>query len=275
MEDEMKLIACIVLILLIPAAATAEVIASVDDVTLTWDDVVNMIGGEQNAQYLGITSEASAIEVLQSWVREEIMVQAAENSGLESDPAVREVIEQARRQILLEAYMADIVDGMAPSQLEIDNYLDVWLSTYMKSAHMRHIIVDDENLANSLLARIHAGSDFAVLAMEYSIGPSAEDGGDLGWIMRGQSGYMSFDEAAFRLGEGEVSSIVETGAGYHIIKVVETQLLTPEPTVQEIRQMVTMELTQAMQEEAIMAKLEILEVNHDIVLHPERLLAHL
>ncbi len=274
MEDEMRYIACIALILLIPAAS-AEVIASVDDETLTWDDVLNMIGGEQNVQYLGITSEAGAIEVLQSWVREEVMVQAAENSGLDSDPAVREVIEQARRQILLEAFMADIVEGLQPSQLEIENYADVWLSTYRKSAHVRHIILQDENLANSLLARIRAGSDFAALAQEYSIGPSSEDGGDLGWIMRGQSGYMSFDEAAFRLGEGEVSNVVETGAGYHIIKVVETQLLDPEPTVEEIKQVVALELTQAMQEEAIMAELDVLEMNHDIVLYPERLLEHL
>ncbi len=270
----MRFIAYIVLILLIPAAASAEVIASVGDVTLTWEDIISMIGGEQNVQYLGITTEANALEVLESWVREEVMVKAAESGGLESDPEVRDAIEQSRRQILLEAFMANIVKDLQPSQLEIDNYTDVWLNTYKKSAHIRHIIVEDENLANSLLARINAGSDFAALAQEYSIGPSASDGGDLGWITRGQSGYMSFDEATFRLGEGEVSNVVETAAGFHIIKVIETQLLSPEPAVDEIKQMITMELVQEMQEEAIMAEIEILEVNHDIVLYPERLLEH-
>ncbi len=62
----------LLLTLLIPAAASADVIASVDDITLTWDDVLGMIGGEENVQYLGIPTEASAIEVLQSWVRERI-----------------------------------------------------------------------------------------------------------------------------------------------------------------------------------------------------------
>ncbi|MEN8208095.1 MAG: peptidylprolyl isomerase [Candidatus Fermentibacteria bacterium] len=271
----MKFILYFALIMLIPAAASADVIASVDDVTLTWNDVVSMIGGEENVQYLGISSEASAIEVLESWVREEVMIQAAENSGLESDPVVRELIEQARRQILLEAFMTDIVAGMQPSRLEIENYANVWLSTYRKSAHVRHIIVQDLNLANSLLARISAGSDFAALAQEYSIGPSSVDGGDLGWITRGQSGYMSFDEAAFSLEDGELSNVVETGAGFHIIEVIGTQLLTPEPAVEEIQQVVAMELTQVMQEEAIMAELEILELNHTIVLYPERLLEHL
>jgi len=275
LEDEMRFIAYFVLILIIPVAASADVIASVDDATLTWDDVVGMIGGEENVQYLGITSEASAIEVLQSWVREEVMVQAAENSGLAAEPAVVELLEQARRQILLEAFMANIVDGMQPSQLEIENYADVWLTTYRNSAHVRHIIVQDENLANSLLARIRAGSDFAAIAMEYSIGPSGESGGDLGWITRGQSGYMSFDEAAFRLSAGEVSNVVETGAGFHIIEVLETQILSPEPPIDEIQQVVAMELTQVIQEEAIMAELETLEMNHDVELYPERLLEHL
>ena len=271
----MKIIVYLALILFITAAASADVIASVDDATLTWDDILYMIGGEENVQYLGISSEAGAIEVLQSWVREEIMVQAAENSGLDSDPAVREILEQTRRQILLEAFMMKIVEGMQPSQLEIENYADVWLSTYRKSAHVRHIIVQDENLANSLRARVSAGSDFAALAQEYSIGPSSENGGDIGWVARGQSGYMSFDEAVFRLEDGEVSNVVETGAGFHIIEVIETQLLSPEPTVEEIQEVVTIELTQVMQEEAIMAELDILEVDYDIVLYPERLLEHL
>ncbi len=271
----MRFITCLAIILLIPVALSAEIIASVDDATLTWDDILAMIGGEQNIQYLGITSEAGAVEILNSWVREEVMVQAAEAEGLESNPIVQDAIEQARRQILLEAYMADLVSDLQPSQLEIENYVDAWISTYKKTSHLRHIIVQDENLANSLLARINAGSDFAELALEYSIGPSGVEGGELGWITRGQSGYMAFDEAAFRLEAGEVSDIIETGAGYHIISAVETQLLSPEPTVEEITQLVAMELTQTMQEEVIMAEIESLEINHTIVLYPERLMEHL
>ncbi len=270
----MRFIICIMLIMVIPLAASAEVLASVDDKTLTWEDVLNMIGGEENAQYLGISSEAAALEVLKSWVREEVIVQTAESNGLASDPAVLDAIEQSRRQILLEAYMSDVVDGLQPSQLEIENYLDEWLGTYRKSIHVRHIIVQDENLANSLLARVRAGADFASLAQQYSIGPSGEDGGDLGWITRGQSGYMAFDEAAFRLGEGEVSEVTETGAGFHIIKVIETRPLSPEPSDTDIKQMVTAELTQALQEEAIMSDLEVLEQDHNVVLYPERLLEH-
>lgn len=264
----------ITLLLIIPAVSLAEVLATVDDASLTWDDILQMIGGEENVQYLGITSEANAIEVLESWVREEIMIRAAEKSGFESDPAVAAAIEQARRQILLEVYMGDIVSGLQPSQMEIENYVNEWLDTYKIRIHARHIIVQDENLANSLLARIRAGSDFAALAQEYSLGPSATDGGDLGWILRGQSGYMYFDEAAFRLNEGTISDVIVTGAGYHIIKVIETQPLSPEPSDEEIHQVVAMELTQAIQEEAILEQIEELEIQYTVQLYPDRLLQH-
>lgn len=271
----MRYILIITILLLLPAASLAEVLATVNGTSLTWDEIVQMIGGEQNAQFLGITSLISADEVLRSWVREEIMVLAAESNNLESIPEVAYAIEQSRRQILLEVYMGDIVADLQPSQLEIENYVDEWLDTYKKSIHARHIIVQDENLANSLLARLRAGSDFATIALEYSVGPSGVDGGDLGWITRAQSGYMSFDEAAFRLPEGGISDIVETGVGYHIIKVVETQPLSPEPTVSEITQVVAMELTQKLQEDAVLEQVESLETQYTIVTYPERLLQHL
>lgn len=271
----MRFILIITILLLLTAASLADVLATVNSTSLSWDDIVQMIGGEQNAQFLGITSLATADEVLQSWVREEIMVLAAENNGLESIPEVTYAIEQARRQILLEVYMNDLVSDLQPSQLEIENYVDEWLDTYMKSIHARHIIVQDIDLANSLLARLKAGSDFATLAQEYSIGPSGVDGGDLSWITRAQSGYMAFDEAAFRLPEGGISDIVETGVGYHIIKAVEIQPLSPEPTVSEITEVVAMELTQSMQEEAVMEQVESLETQYTVVTYPERLLQHL
>ncbi len=264
-----------ILLFALPGMLFSQVLATVDDAQLTWEQVLAMIGGAQNIPYLGISSEAGAAEVLQSWVREELLVQAARNAGLETDPEVVSMLEQAERQILLEAYMSDIVSGLQPSQLEVENYVDEWMDSYRKSAHVRHIVVEDPNLATSILARIRAGSDFASLAQEYSIGPSGENGGDLGWITRGQSGYMAFDEAAFRLSEGEVSDVVETGAGYHIIKVVETRPLSPEPGEQEIRQVVATELTGALQEEAIMAEVDDLEEDHVVRIYPERLLEQL
>ena len=74
-------------------------------------------------------------------------------------------------------------------------------------------------LAEELLARVRAGEDFAELAIPYSGDPgSAALGGDLGWFRRGRM-VREFEETAFNLLDGQISDVVESDFGFHIIKV--------------------------------------------------------
>jgi peptidyl-prolyl cis-trans isomerase C len=76
--------------------------------------------------------------------------------------------------------------------------------------------------AQSVLKQAKAGADFAALARKYSKDGSAAQGGDLNFFPKGQM-VPAFDEAAFKLKPGEISGIVTTQFGYHIIKVTETR----------------------------------------------------
>lgn len=62
------------------------------------------------------------------------------------------------------------------------------------------------------------GADFADLAIEHSKAPGAEDGGVIGWVQRGDL-VAGLDNAAFSLNEGEVSDVIATDQGYHLVKV--------------------------------------------------------
>jgi parvulin-like peptidyl-prolyl isomerase len=83
-----------------------------------------------------------------------------------------------------------------------------------------HILVKTEEAAKAILARLQAGESFSKLAMELSQCPSGKKGGDLGEFGRGQM-VREFELAAFKLKKGEVSGLVKTPFGYHIIKRLE------------------------------------------------------
>ncbi len=73
--------------------------------------------------------------------------------------------------------------------------------------------------ADSILTKLRAGEDFAALAKHYSEDPGTkEKGGDLGWFRRGQM-VQSFEDAAYAMVPGEISGIVESPFGFHIIKL--------------------------------------------------------
>ncbi len=84
------------------------------------------------------------------------------------------------------------------------------------------LIADVRAEAERVLAEAVAGADFAELAREHSTGPSGPNGGDLGWFGRGQM-VAPFEEAAFALEVGEISGVVETEYGYHIIILTDHQ----------------------------------------------------
>jgi len=105
--------------------------------------------------------------------------------------------------------------------------------TEPEKIHARHILIrpDMKNKdrgaakkaavekARKILARVKAGEDFSALARKYSSDPgSAKKGGDLGWFPKGVM-MKTFEEAAFALKKGEVSDVVETPFGAHIIRL--------------------------------------------------------
>jgi len=88
--------------------------------------------------------------------------------------------------------------------------------------HARHIMVDTEGEAQAILAQLQAGGDFATLARERSQDENTrEAGGDLGFFHRGQLILPEVEDAAFAILPGQISEVVQSQFGYHVVQVLE------------------------------------------------------
>jgi peptidyl-prolyl cis-trans isomerase SurA len=122
-----------------------------------------------------------------------------------------------------------------------------------------------------ILARIQKGEDFGKMARQYSQGPNAEGGGDSGFFKEGEL-LEELDRVAFRLGVGEVSPVIETSVGYHIIKVLQRGSSSapvasaapvarrpPQPAGGESREQIKARIEQSMFQREVMSLLESLK----------------
>jgi parvulin-like peptidyl-prolyl isomerase len=178
-------------------------------------------------------------QVLDELIDNELLGQLATQEGVDVDAqAVSDLDTQIRAQVLSSGQYADWDAFMKANGLSDDTYqliieesvlLDQMMTLHapvedVEQVHAQHILVSDEATAEDLLAQIKDGADFGELAKTYSLDTgSAEDGGDLGWFPRGIM-VTEFEDAAFALEPGEVSDVVATDYGYHIIKVLEKEV---------------------------------------------------
>lgn len=87
-----------------------------------------------------------------------------------------------------------------------------------EQVHARHILVKTEEEARQLYARLQQGQDFAALAKQFSLDfESGKNGGDLGWVFKGQTD-AAFEKVAFTLAPNQYSGPVKTDKGYHLIQ---------------------------------------------------------
>lgn len=128
---------------------------------------------------------------------------------------------QVRGSLMMEEF-SNIVKGLIDLETE---KLDELYATETVQVSARHILVDDEATATEVLSKIEAGEDFAELATEYSKDPgSVGTGGSLGYFAKGVM-VAEFENAAFALNIGEVSDMIQTTFGFHIIKLEDKQTI--------------------------------------------------
>jgi peptidyl-prolyl cis-trans isomerase C len=198
-----------------------------------------------------------------------LLSEAGRQKGLQLDPSVAAKLRWNAVNILAQAFVSE-----ASSKWDLGrSALEAWFNQHEcdysvpESVHVRHILVGSEEEAVDVLLEVFAkGADFGTVAAKKSIDPgSANTGGDLGWVSRGQT-VPGFDELVFSLEPGRIGGPVETKYGWHVIQVLEkrpartTTLDEVLPRVKEDMQKHYLDLELERLEKSLG-----LEIDHDIL----------
>ncbi len=256
-----------------PRSKSEEVLAEIEDRVITLEEFKREI--EELPEFLKpmlIEPEAKK-EFLRNLVDRELLLLEASKRGMDKEEEVLRRIERCKKAVILEAFLDDLFRGKDEvAEEEISRFYEENKEKFQipERIRVRDIVVKTREEAEEIKRRIAQGEDFAELARRYSISPTAKRGGDLGYIERGQVG-KEFERAAFSLKElGEVSDIVKTTFGYHIIRLEDRQEAR-QRTLDEVRDEIRQRLRERKRKEILEAHLKELRQKYRVTIREELL----
>ena len=200
---------------------------------------------------------------LDKMIEEILLLDEAQKRGLDRDEEIQTKVERYRRRLITEKLYQEVAKEKAQvGEEEIQEYFQAHKERFVQKERIRvrQILillppnagpekeVEAKKKAEEVLLRAKAGEDFAELAKEVSEGPAASRGGDLGYFSRGRM-VPAFEEAAFDLkNDGDVSNVVRTKFGYHIIQLAGRQP-AKELSIEEVRDRIVRQLESARRRE--------------------------
>ena len=220
--------------------ATSIISLALATTTLTAEDkaatdvVIATVNGEKIMKstldgYLSVLNKpgkkgANKQAALDDLIATEIALQEARKTNILNRPESKKAIEDFKRNVLLQTWTKEKADSFEITDDAIKAAYDERVTKLAsKEYNARHILLKTEDDAKAVLKELAGGADFEKLAKEKSTGPSASNGGSLGWF-KAQTMVPAFANAVKTMKKGDVSkTAVKTQFGYHIIKVEDSR----------------------------------------------------
>ena len=174
----------------------------------------------QFAQALKTHSPEGRKELLGQMIETLLLYYAAKECGFLETEAMKQKLRWSVAQLVAEEYVQKELFAQKPSEEEMNRFYASHRGLFEVPARVkaRHVVVKEESKAEGLLRELENGTSFEALAGEHNIDAPRNLGGLIGWMRAGMM-VEAFEKAAFGLNKGDISHVVKTESGYHIIKV--------------------------------------------------------
>ena len=219
----MKKAIWIIFFILMPSIAFSY-LAKVNDELIEVEDFKDALSSfhsyiQMRQKKAGRLTEKNLKDALDNLINHYLLAQEAKRLGLDKEPDYLKGLDYYRRRLATRALWNEEIKKIDTS----DERLRAYYKDKETKWHVRQIFTKERKKAEEALRRLKAGEDFSKVAREFSEGPYASRGGDLGFIKRGKM-VKGWEGVAFSLRPGQFSDIIETYAGFHIIKLEEIKL---------------------------------------------------
>ncbi|MBO5648987.1 MAG: peptidylprolyl isomerase [Clostridia bacterium] len=203
--------------------------------------------------------------VLEQLINKALLVLDAARNLYEREPEFKAELARVKEDLLANYAVEKAVRDVRVSDADVEAYYNDNKAQFVQgpTVNASHILVDSEERANEILAKINAGEiTFEDAAKEFSSCPSGKEGGSLGDFGRGQM-VPEFDEACFTMEVGQTAGPVKTQFGYHLIRLNSRGEETEMP-LDAIRAQLKEKLMQDKQQAAYQSKLNQLKILYPV-----------
>jgi peptidyl-prolyl cis-trans isomerase C len=252
-----KLFICLLLLFFVVSCSKKEngtVLATIDGEDISLQEFNKELDKIPANMKMLVATQTGKKNYLDRLIIKRLLLKEAKKEKVESEKEFQDRLSDIKDQLLIESVLKKKITADAKmTDEDLKKYYEANKESFKKDKEIntRHILLKSDEEAKQVLAKLQKGEDFAELAKKYSIDPqAAQSGGELGFHPKGTL-MPEYEEAASKLTKvGQISGIVRTKYGFHIIKLEGTKPAAYVP-FDEVKEFMKQKIAQEKQTELL------------------------
>lgn len=217
-----------------------------------------------------VLTKQQKLGLLDKWVNSELLYQEAKNRGIDKDENIQARLKQVEKEFIVNEFLQKEAKKVSITQADVFDYFNKHKSDFLYEVKILQIILPDSASAVRTFQDIKRGADFQKLARERSLDRSVSHGEPTKYFGRG-AGDPLLEEEIFKLKPGEVSGIIKSADGYHIIKLVDKKQTKKDVSFDDVAQYIYNLLTYKRSRQLVDSLIKELKAKTEVKIYPESL----